>query len=54
MKVLYSWLKEFIDISIPCEEIADRLTMAGLEVEELERIGEDYLLDISIPANRGD
>lgn len=54
MKVLYSWLKEFVDIDIPCEEIATRLTMAGLEVEELEKIGDDYLLDISIPANRGD
>jgi len=54
MKILYSWLKEFVDIDVPCEEIASRLTMAGLEVEEFERIGEDYLLDVSIPANRGD
>lgn len=54
MKVLYSWLKEFVDIDVPCEEIAKRLTMAGLEVEELEKLGDDYLLDISIPANRGD
>ncbi len=54
MKVLYSWLKEFVDIDVSCEEIASRLTMAGLEVEELEKVGDDYLLDVSIPANRGD
>ncbi len=54
MKILYSWLKDFVDIDVPCEEIARRLTMAGLEVEELETVGNDYLMDISIPANRGD
>ncbi|MCX7796377.1 MAG: phenylalanine--tRNA ligase subunit beta [bacterium] len=54
MKVLYSWLKEFVNIDVPCEEIARKLTMAGLEVEELEKIGDDYLIDVSIPANRGD
>jgi len=54
MKVLYSWLKDFVEIDVPCEEIAKRLTMAGLEVEELETVGNDYLMDVSIPANRGD
>lgn len=54
MKVLYSWLKDIVDINISCKEIADRLTMAGLEVEEIEEIENDYILDISIPANRGD
>lgn len=54
MKVLYSWLKEIVDINVSCEEIANRLTMAGLEVEGIEEIGDDYILDVSIPANRGD
>ncbi|HOL55415.1 MAG TPA: phenylalanine--tRNA ligase beta subunit-related protein, partial [bacterium] len=54
MKILYSWLKDFVDIDVPPEEVAYKLTMAGLEIEEIEEIEDDYILDVSIPANRGD
>ncbi len=37
MLVPYSWLKEFIEIEASPKELAHRLTMAGLEVEGLER-----------------
>src|SRR5437867_1312016 len=39
MRVPLSWLKEFVNVTIPVEELAQRLTMAGLEVEAIERIG---------------
>jgi phenylalanyl-tRNA synthetase beta chain len=39
MKVPISWLKEFVDLSIPLEELAHALTMAGLEVEEIRYVG---------------
>ena len=39
MKVPVSWLKDFVDIKIPLEELAHRLTMAGLEVEEIRYVG---------------
>ena len=39
MKIPISWLKEFVDINIPVEELAHRLTMAGLEVGEVITIG---------------
>ncbi|HOG46014.1 MAG TPA: phenylalanine--tRNA ligase subunit beta, partial [Anaerolineae bacterium] len=39
MRVPISWLKEYVDITIPVEELADRLTLAGLEVERIEYIG---------------
>ncbi len=32
MKIVYSWLKDFIDIDIPAQEVADALTSAGIEV----------------------
>jgi phenylalanyl-tRNA synthetase beta chain len=32
MKIVYSWLKDFVDIDVPVEELADSLTAAGLEV----------------------
>ena len=39
MKIPISWLKEFVDIIVPVEELAHRLTMAGLEVADIETIG---------------
>jgi phenylalanyl-tRNA synthetase beta chain len=39
MTIPISWLKEFVDISLPIPELARRLTMAGLEVEEVVYVG---------------
>jgi phenylalanyl-tRNA synthetase beta chain len=39
MKVPITWVKEFVDIDLPLEELAHQLTMAGLEVEEITYIG---------------
>jgi phenylalanyl-tRNA synthetase beta chain len=39
MKIPLSWLKDFVDISIPIPELAGRLTLAGLEVEEILLVG---------------
>jgi phenylalanyl-tRNA synthetase beta chain len=35
MLVSYNWLKEYIDIDIPAKELADKLYMSGLAVEEV-------------------
>src|SRR3990170_2001465 len=40
MKVPLSWLKDFIDIDgLSIEDIARKLTLAGLEVEEIKYVG---------------
>ena len=39
MKVPISWLQDFISIDIPLPELAYKLTMAGLEVEEICYVG---------------
>jgi phenylalanyl-tRNA synthetase beta chain len=39
MKVPLSWLRDYVDISLPIEDLAHRLTMAGLEVEEIHYVG---------------
>jgi phenylalanyl-tRNA synthetase beta chain len=39
MKIPLSWLKDFVDIDIPLEDLAHQLTMAGLEVEEIRYVG---------------
>ena len=35
MKFTFAWLKEHLDTDRPLGEIADRLTMIGLEVERI-------------------
>jgi phenylalanyl-tRNA synthetase beta chain len=39
MKVPLTWLREFVDIQIGLPELADRLTLAGLEVESVHLAG---------------
>jgi len=39
MRVPLSWLKDFVKINITPEELARKLTFAGLEVEEIEYVG---------------
>ncbi len=37
MKISYNWLRQYIDISLPPQEVADLLTNCGLEVESVEK-----------------
>ncbi len=39
MRVPVSWLKDYVDITIPVELLAERLTLAGLEVGSIEYLG---------------
>ncbi len=39
MKVPLSWLKDYVKITLPVEDLAERLTLAGLEVERIEYVG---------------
>jgi phenylalanyl-tRNA synthetase beta chain len=48
MIVTYNWLKEYVDFALEPEELAHRLTMAGLEVDSMERIG--YGMDSVVTA----
>lgn len=54
MKATYNWLKEFVDFDISPEQLAHAITMAGLEVEEIEGIDGDTVFDIGITPNRAD
>lgn len=42
MKVPLSWLRELVEIDVPLAELRHRLTMAGLEVEEVHEVGSDW------------
>jgi phenylalanyl-tRNA synthetase beta chain len=40
MRIPMSWLREYVDITVSVGELAERLTLAGLEVAAIERIGD--------------
>ena len=42
MKFTLSWLKEFLDTDASLDEIVERLTMIGLEVESVDKPAEKY------------
>ena len=53
MKIALSWIKEFIDLDLSAEKIAEALTLAGLEEEGMERVGDDVIFDIGLTPNLG-
>ncbi|HYW74981.1 MAG TPA: phenylalanine--tRNA ligase subunit beta, partial [Pyrinomonadaceae bacterium] len=54
MFISYQWLRELTSTKLPPEEIRDRLTNVGLTVDAVEARGDDFVLDVEVPSNRGD
>ena len=42
MRVPLSWLREFVDVDLTPEQLAERLTLLGMEVKHVERWGSDW------------
>src|SRR5947199_7541212 len=42
MRVPLSWLREFVDVDWTPEQLAERLTLLGMEVKGIERWGADW------------
>jgi|UniRef100_A0A7C5AL75 phenylalanyl-tRNA synthetase beta chain len=42
MRLSINWLKDFVDLPVSPEELAERLTLAGFEVEGLEKVEPDF------------
>jgi phenylalanyl-tRNA synthetase beta chain len=55
MKVLLSWLRDFVDVPAGPEEIAARMSVRGFAVEGLERLADgDAVIDFEVTGNRPD
>jgi phenylalanyl-tRNA synthetase beta chain len=54
MRLPVEWIKEYAPVEAEAEEIAHRLTMVGLEVEEIEDTEQGAVLNITVTPNRGD
>ena len=52
MKVPLSWLRELVELDMPLPELRQRLTMAGLEVEDVHQVGSDWQ-DVTIGPDCG-
>ena len=42
MRVPLSWLRDFVDVELTPEQLAERLTLLGMEVKHIERWGADW------------
>jgi phenylalanyl-tRNA synthetase beta chain len=42
MKITFNWLKQYVDFDWSPEELAERLTMLGLEVEGVHKVGGEF------------
>ncbi|NMC26717.1 MAG: phenylalanine--tRNA ligase subunit beta [Syntrophomonadaceae bacterium] len=54
MGVSVNWLKEYVSFDWSPEELAHRLTMAGIAIEGVEHVEGDSLLELDLTPNRGD
>ena len=42
MRVPLSWLRDYVDVQLTPEQLAERLTLLGMEVKDVERWGADW------------
>jgi phenylalanyl-tRNA synthetase beta chain len=55
MRLVLSWLRDFVDVDAPAAEIAERLALRGFEVASIEPLaGGDAVIDFEVTANRPD
>lgn len=54
MRLSLEWLRDYIEIDISAQELAHRLTMAGVTVENIEKVENDAILELDLTPNRGD
>ena len=55
MRLVLSWLKEFVDVQASAAEVAQTLALRGFEVASIESLeGGDSVIDFEVTANRPD
>jgi phenylalanyl-tRNA synthetase beta chain len=54
MKIVYNWLKEFVDVAAPAIELRAKLSLAGVAIDSVEDSPAGPVLDAEVTANRPD
>ena len=54
MRFSLKFIKQYVDVDVSPKELASLLTMAGMEVERIEKLKGDFAFDIEVTTNRYD
>lgn len=54
IKILDSWLREYVTTKATPKQIAEKLSLASVSVERIEKLGLDFVYDIEVTTNRPD
>jgi phenylalanyl-tRNA synthetase beta chain len=54
MIISWNWLRDYVPVEVSAEELAARLTMAGLNLESVAPHGDDVAIDLEVTSNRPD
>jgi phenylalanyl-tRNA synthetase beta chain len=54
MKVVYDWLKDFVDVTAPPEELASHLALSGTNIGGVEKGPHGAVIDAEVSSNRPD
>ncbi|HET8925534.1 MAG TPA: phenylalanine--tRNA ligase subunit beta [Candidatus Acidoferrum sp.] len=54
MKVVYNWLKDFVDVTAPPQELASRLALSGTNIGSVENGPHGAVIDAEVSSNRPD
>jgi len=51
MKVVYNWLKDFVDVTASAEELASRLALSGTNIGGVEKGVQGGVIDAEVTSN---
>lgn len=54
IKILDSWLREYVVTKATPKEISEKLSLSSVSVERIEKVGSDFVYDIEVTTNRPD
>jgi len=54
MKLVYDWLREFVNLTAPADDLRSRLALSGLSIDSIEETAAGPVLDAEVTANRPD
>ena len=54
MKFSLNWIRDYVSIDITPDQLSHKLTMGGLEIEDIEMISSDKIFELEVTPNRAD
>src|SRR3984893_14204083 len=54
MKIVYNWLKDFVEVTATPDELASRLALSGTNIGGIEKGPHGAVIDAEVSSNRPD